>query len=204
MENRTTWFFGKGMWTVSVTPQRWSGKVDSRRQDNWLIIRDKRTRGVLQRLESLLEDIRQEIEEYEAAAVRAGEGERRLAAEMGRAWVDGTGMLLMGELREQIERADPATLREMLESIDAASELRQIARRRDLERWDNRDLLLDWCMETLPSLKRAFHDLKGDSARFSLHPPALTLLVAQWNRDGDTAYSAPPAPEAKQTQMVAA
>ena len=195
---------GEGVWTVPEKYPRWSGDQDAARQGVWLIDDENWAKKVCQRLWALVDEIRDEIRDYELAAVRLEDDERRRAAEITKEWLEGAGMRVVSELEDQIARANFFVLREMNESIEAASELRRIARRRDLQPGRNRDMLLQWCRETLLSLRRAFDDLSSESIELRLDTPEEWPVVKQWTRDPGPAYSLPPSLEPMERRVAVA
>lgn len=190
-----------GVWTVSRRDLRWNGAGNATPETTWVVC-DSDT--VIERFRFLLMRLDEEVRDYELAAVQDLDEGRCRAAAKARALLDGPGMQLARELEAQIRLADPATLQEMKESIEAAIALGAIARRRDLNNWENRDLLLQWCRETLPSLRRAFRDLAVEETVFVLESPAMNLAPPDWTKEDDSSYRMPMEVQPLQSIHIAA
>lgn len=180
---------------------RWNGTTNATPETTWVVC-DSDT--VIERFRSLLVRLSEEIRDYELAAMRDSDDERCRAAAKARALLEGPGMQLARELEAQIRRADSATLQEMKESIEAAIALGAIARRRDLSNWENRDLLLQWCRETLPSLRRAFRDLVVAETVFALERPGMNLTPPNWTEEDESSYRMPMHVQSLQSIHIAA
>jgi len=108
---------------------------------------------------TLVRRIQEEIDDYESFAREHIDSARMQEAQRLRQWMQGKGARIQAELERQIVNADVQAAEEMRVSLEAALELIELDRTRDLTVPENRDYLLQTCQDTLFALRRAFRDI---------------------------------------------
>lgn len=107
----------------------------------------------------LIARIREELDDYDTFAREHSDEMRIEKIRLVQEWMSGKGALVRAELERQIVNAEVKAAEEMRISIEAALELLDLERARDLSVPQNRDYLLETCQEMFYSLRRAFRDI---------------------------------------------